>query len=267
MKIGWATDIHLDCVRDEALDVFALSVRSSGADVLLLTGDNSNGLRLHSDLHRLRESVGIPVWFVLGNHDSYYGSISESRAECWRRYDDPERLLYLPRLSHMVVSSDTVLIGDDGWYDGRHGNPNTPLMLNDFNLIEEFAYKSRSERRRVMEMITDASASIVHEKVTNSSTLPGVRRILVATHVAPWKEAAWHEGKVSNKTFLPYFSNRSIGVAIEESSATFRSNGGEVLVLCGHSHSPGVHRLPNIECRTGGAQYGSPRLVDVLDFP
>jgi hypothetical protein len=32
-------------------------------------------------------------------------------------------------------------------------------------------------------------------------------------------------------------------------------------VLCGHTHSPGVVRMmPNFEVRTGGAEYGMPRL-------
>jgi hypothetical protein len=38
-------------------------------------------------------------------------------------------------------------------------------------------------------------------------------------------------------------------------------------VLCGHTHSSGFARiLDNLEVFTGDAQYGEPRLQDVLDF-
>jgi hypothetical protein len=37
-------------------------------------------------------------------------------------------------------------------------------------------------------------------------------------------------------------------------------------LLCGHSHGAGTaHILPNLTCRTGGAEYGEPVVQDVLD--
>lgn len=37
-------------------------------------------------------------------------------------------------------------------------------------------------------------------------------------------------------------------------------------VLCGHTHSPGVFRpAPNILVRTGGAEYGAPRIEDEIE--
>ena len=38
-------------------------------------------------------------------------------------------------------------------------------------------------------------------------------------------------------------------------------------VLCGHTHSPGFAQiLDNLVVRTGGAQYGTPVLQQVLDL-
>jgi len=38
-------------------------------------------------------------------------------------------------------------------------------------------------------------------------------------------------------------------------------------VLCGHSHSSGqVTVLPNLVVKTGGAEYGSPKIQEILDI-
>ena len=83
--------------------------------------------------------------------------------------------------------------------------------------------------------------------------------------VPPFRESWWHEGRISNDDYLPLFACRAVG---DRLAAVMRSHpGSSMLVLCGHTHSPGVAQiLPNLEVRTGGATYGEPALVDVLEI-
>ena len=39
-------------------------------------------------------------------------------------------------------------------------------------------------------------------------------------------------------------------------------------VLCGHTHGRGeTHPLPNLEIRTGAAEYGKPDIEQIFSFP
>ena len=69
---------------------------------------------------------------------------------------------------------------------------------------------------------------------------------------------------LTGDNFLPHFTCAAVG----ETLATFmrRFPKHKMLVLCGHTHSPGTARiLPNLLVRTGGAAYGRPGVVDVID--
>lgn len=75
MRLGWATDIHLDHASPAAWKAFADQVNGADLDQLVITGDISNATRLRADLKQLREFIPWPVYIhvLLGNHD-YYGS-------------------------------------------------------------------------------------------------------------------------------------------------------------------------------------------------
>jgi hypothetical protein len=87
----------------------------------------------------------------------------------------------------------------------------------------------------------------------------------VATHVPPFKEACWHEGRISNDDWLPRFTCKAVGDLLRE--AALQRPDRRIDVLCGHTHGAGVAEiLPNLIVRTGGAEYGRPELQDVLEI-
>lgn len=119
MRLAWLTDIHLDHGPLGDID----------ADGLLVTGDISNSCSLQMHLAELAQRT--PLYFVLGNHDYYGSSITGVRqqvpqwAGSWLHQDGP------------ITLGEWQLVGVDGWGDGRIGNAETPVFLNDFLLIEE----------------------------------------------------------------------------------------------------------------------------------
>jgi hypothetical protein len=98
--------------------------------------------------------------------------------------------------------------------------------------------------------------------VTVPKALERFEHVLFLTHVPPFRDACWHEGKISDDEWLPYFTCKAAGDALVE---VMRARPDRTMtVLCGHTHSPGnAQILPNLKVRTGGATYGSPRVESV----
>jgi Icc-related predicted phosphoesterase len=80
---------------------------------------------------------------------------------------------------------------------------------------------------------------------------------IIATHVPPYEGAAWHEGSPSSPAYQPFFSSPTMGNMIKAAAAEHPEK--TVLVLCGHTHSPGIYRYGNILVLTAGARYGFSR--------
>ena len=89
--------------------------------------------------------------------------------------------------------------------------------------------------------------------------------ILVATHYPPFHDTCWHEGSISNKEWLSWFTCKAMGDMLLASAREHPQR--QILVLCGHTHSPGkVDTLPNLRVWTGRARYGAPKINHVFDF-
>jgi DNA repair protein RadD len=101
-------------------------------------------------------------------------------------------------------------------------------------------------------------------QISLQSVLPHYRKIVVATHVPPFAEACWHDGKMSGPEWLPHFASKATGDALLD--AAKRAPDVEIEVLCGHTHGGGVAQiLPNLLVRTGAAEYGEPGIAGVFD--
>ncbi len=88
------------------------------------------------------------------------------------------------------------------------------------------------------------------------------REILVLSHVPPFREAAWHQGRPSDEDFLPFFACHATGeVLITEAE---RRPECSITVLCGHTHGIGTSQIrPNLVVHTTGAEYGHPQFHDL----
>src|SRR5947208_3548725 len=59
-------------------------------------------------------------------------------------------------------------------------------------------------------------------------------RIIVLTHVPPFREACWYEGQISNDDWLPFFTCKAVGDVILDHAERHPKIRFEV--YCGHTH-------------------------------
>jgi Icc protein len=239
----WATDIHLDHVIDR--DAFYKKIEQC-KNGLLISGDIANGKLLETILDELA-TVGVPIYFVLGNHDFYGISIVEGH-----KIARESKLTFLTQ-SDLIEFDDFTLLGDDGWYDLRNGIPGG-VYLNDFNLIKEL--KNPAIRDFTIQELADKSVERINFKLYNACKIG--KPIVMITHVPPFMENAVYQGKISNSSWQPYFSCRAMGDLLTYQMENFPDV--SLTVLCGHSHGSADNTFDNIRCITGGAQYRNPQL-------
>jgi 3',5'-cyclic AMP phosphodiesterase CpdA len=258
MRIAWATDIHLEFLTPPALTTFCITLARSTAEAFLISGDISQARRLPSHLRILERTVERPVYFVLGNHDFYHGKIAEVREHVREISGISSYLRWLPATGPIGLSADTGLLGHDGWADGRLGDyRHSPVLLNDYRLIEDFVGLDPAARLALLHRLGDEAAAYLRRELP--AALTRWKRLVVLTHVPPFAEAAWHLGRQSDKDWLPHFSCQATGDALLEAAAAHPDR--EIRVLCGHTHSAGeVNLLPNLRVTTGGARYGAPAI-------
>jgi predicted phosphohydrolase len=277
-RLGWMHDIHLDHIRDVDLAALEREVRDARLDGLLLGGDVSTAHRLEDDLRRLASWLDGPLYVVLGNHDYYGSSVAGVRRRMEALHDEGTGIVWLPRAGTVVVGEKTALVGHGGWADGRLGDwDRSEFFLSDYALIEEFkavcpgeeltatgllSAESKRGRLALLNRLGDEAAA--HFRRVLPEAVGSHPSVILLTHVPPFREAAWYEGKISNDDALPHFASRAAGEALRAVMEAHPDR--ELLVLCGHTHGAGEARiLPNLRVVTGGARYGRPGLQDVLE--
>jgi len=255
MRLAWVTDIHLDFLTDEQTDRFFAEIVETGADGVVVTGDIALATTIVGLLRRMGRAVDMPVWFVLGNHDFYGGSIPAVRAAVTELSREGQ-VVWLPAADGVELSPSTALVGHDGWGDARLGNVDgTPVLLTDFVVIAELAGVDRATLTARLRRLGDEAAD--HLARVLPEALESHEHVLVLTHVPPFQEACWHRGGYSDDDWLPYFTCKALGdVLLSEAR---RRPDRQITVLCGHTHSGGeCHPLPNLRVLTGAAEYGHP---------
>ena len=262
MRIVWSTDIHLDFVSQVGFDEFVERLRDAAPDVVLIGGDIAESRNVVEHLGRLDDCLPCPIYFVLGNHDFYHGSIAEVRYNVARFCEQREKLCYLTANQCVEIAGDVGLIGHDGWGDGRAGDyEHSEVMLNDYWLIEELAGLEPGERWTVLKQLGDEAAAAVRRSL--SEALDRYRQVFFLTHPPPFREACWHNGAVSDDQWAPHFTCKAVGDALVEIASQHAE--AELTVLCGHTHSPGEYRpLRHVRVVTGGAEYGFPTVNHVF---
>ncbi|MDX1982778.1 MAG: metallophosphoesterase, partial [Bryobacteraceae bacterium] len=253
VRLAWLTDLHLDFLTPAEQVNFHARVRAAGADALLVGGDISHALRVTRDLMRLQQAVEKPVYFVLGNHDYYGGSIAKVRAAVSRLCSEHQELRWLPELGVVALSASTALIGHDGWGDARIGAVDHAVVLNDEYHIDELKVADRFLLQTKLRALGEQAAA--HIRLVLTEAVAQYREILLLTHVPPFREACWHNGATSGEEWLPRFTCAAVGEVVREIMSSHPDR--DLTVYCGHSHGEGyVEVLPNLRVWTGGAEYG-----------
>jgi 3',5'-cyclic-AMP phosphodiesterase len=262
-RLAWATDIHFEFASVDQIVAFCQTVIATAPDGLLITGDIGQAQSVERYLRALDKALPMPVYFVLGNHDFYNGSIAEVRAAIAELVVSSTHLHWMPDAGVVQVGKETGLVGHDGWADGRCGDYATSrVLLNDYRLIRELSGLSAPERLSVLNALGDEAAA--HFRRVLPEALARFPSVVVLTHVPPFAEAAWYQGRISAPDWLPHFCSHAVGEVLLEVASAHLDR--ELLVLCGHTHGgAGVQVRPNLRVVVGAAEYGQPVTQDVID--
>jgi predicted phosphohydrolase len=240
MHAAWLTDIHLNFLDPPALAAFEDRLQQAAPDAVLLGGDIGEAPNVSIYLRRLAATVPCPVYFVLGNHDFYRGSITGVRHEVAQLCSELPRLVYLTAGGAVELTPHVGLVGHDGWADGRAGSyRQSDVLLNDYFLIGELAWLDSEQRLERLQQLGDEAAA--HIRKVLPMALEQYQQAIVLTHVPPFHEACWHQGRLSDDNWAPHFTCLAMGDALREIAGQLPHR--QITVLCGHTHSPGEARL------------------------
>ena len=262
MKLGWLTDPHLDFAHPPARRALAEELWNCSPDGLVVTGDIGEAPTVLEYLEWLAEMAKCPVYFVLGNHDFYRSSIGKVREMVRAHCETASGLFYLTGASAITLTDRVALVGHDGWGDARVGRVmETPVRLRDFDQIEELKGLEQMKLVERLGALGREAAQTLEKSL--GEALEWHDHVLVASHVPPTEESAWHEGQGSNGDWSPYFVCGAMGEMLQRMAQEHPKR--RITVLCGHTHSAGeVWLQPNLSVRTGKAVYGEPRLQPPL---
>jgi 3',5'-cyclic-AMP phosphodiesterase len=263
MRIAWLTDIHLNFVRPKDRQGLYAVIRATEADALMVTGDWDEAPTLLSTLREWDAALPMPTYFVLGNHDYYHGSFEDTQSRLRQYLEGADSLTWLTQSGVVSLTSDVALIGHDGWADARCGDFfNSSVQIADHILIRELKHLPQHTLYQRLTSLGDAAAQDLEDKLRLA--LQKHTKVLLATHVPPYREACWHEGKISDDNWLPHFSCRAVG---ERLTAVMEEHPqAQLHVYCGHTHGEGFVQIrPNLAVHTGGAEYCYPRVHSVIE--
>lgn len=264
MRIAWLTDIHLNFLGAAKIADFLGQVSDQRPDAVLVGGDIAEAPTLFVYLEKIHDALTCPIYFVLGNHDYYFGSILRIREKLKVFCRDLPRLTWLGDASVVKLTDTVGLVGHDGWADARLGDYERSLvMMHDYHLIEELAGADKATRWPLLREMGDRVAE--HVRGVLPRALAAFPHVFFLTHVPPFREACCYRGQISNDDWLPHFTCFAAGQAMLEIMRAFPER--NLTVLCGHTHGTAECRpLANLRVITGGAEYGAPAIQPMLEL-
>jgi 3',5'-cyclic-AMP phosphodiesterase len=262
VRLVWTTDPHLNHVVASTRQQWFETIASHGPDGIVISGDLSEGDDVVFQLLRLAQVFSVPIYFVLGNHDFYGSSISATRRQVITASRERNHLHYLTDDSAIELMRGVFLVGEDGWGDATAGDyEGSHIRLNDFVLIDDFRLTPTSTWKQ---RLNDLGAESAQRLAAKIAALPvHAQQVLVVTHVPPFCEACWYEGKTTDESWAPFFVCGQVGQVLRQ-QATSRPH-CQFTVLCGHTHHHGTATLAtNLVVHTGSAVYGQPDIEAVV---
>ena len=255
----WGTDLHLDFLKtDDYVRDWAEENFSQYHDAVVLTGDTSLAPLLVHHLKIIRECSGKKVYFVLGNHDAWDGSIEKLRVELENQSLKDEGIVWLGSEQFVPVGNYSALVGHDGWYDALNGDyKNSRFAMNDWFRIREFVNLKCDLVDYCRKLASQSSLHVGN--ACKSAISAGRKNIVVATHFPPFAEACFHKENPTEETVLPWYSSKTMGDTLLKLSKEHPDV--KFTVVCGHTHSyADVSISENLRVVVGGAVYGLPRI-------
>jgi 3',5'-cyclic-AMP phosphodiesterase len=269
MRLVWVTDPHFDCLKLGKTIAFGKMVANSG-DNCVITGDIGHGDSVCSFLYDFQRGFGGDVFFVLGNHDFWKSSFEQVQQDVRQLCKENTKLHWLGD-GDVYHVGDSQLCGVDGWYDYQAGATGERInfIMNDWHLIQELKANFNVYRMGfsapLLEQLKLLGSQSANQARATLKKCDNSKPVLFATHVPPYADAAWHEGKHSDPTHLPFYTNIALGHVLREWAYTNQTS--RLTTICGHTHSPGefVQRDNHI-VYSGESHYGNPQISKVFNL-
>jgi len=278
MKLAWCTDIHQDFLSPARRELFLKDMNDVGADAFLITGDISTARELKDHLTIIATNVTVPIYYVLGNHDYWYGSIEGVQQLVKELEEQFPHLIYLGHRSYVKLTDTAALVGHDAWYDAINGDwKKGSFAMPDWYYIKEFAdagcaeFYARGHYNINYQRVVGTSRALAAryaahiEKGIDEAVAAGFKQIIVATHVPPYPESHWHEGKIGDDHAQPWFTSALFGDVLTSASVKYPDN--VFVSFSGHTHGEyhGQH-AHNLTVHVGGARYGRPEVQTMIEL-
>lgn len=281
-KFAWCSDIHLDNLRrdgrpdEAALIRFSESLIKDDPSGIIITGDISTAAELVYHLSVMERVVERPIYYVLGNHDFWGSSFDAVRTQLREVGKHTQYLRYLTDLPYIPVTTATAVVGHDGWYDARNGDyRGSSFLMYDWYKIQDFLSDMSQKpgpnglpQDTMNAVVTrcrniaDAAARQIADGIKGA--LRYHKSIIIATHVPPFERSHIYGGKIGDKHAQPWYTSRVMGEMILE--AAKQNPSVRFTVLAGHTHGRFDGQIANnVYCHVAGAEYGSPRLADLIE--
>jgi Icc protein len=261
-RLVWSTDLHFDAADRSQYHLFLDLVKANEPDSLLIGGDICNGVSCLAYLANLAKIINKPMYFVLGNHDFYYGSIDAIRKDAQKLQKEVLNVQYLSDFKIISLTEQTALIGHDGWSDAKAGDYfNSEVLLNDYFLIEELKRLNNAERFEKLNSLGKEAADYLSKQLIKA--LETYERVILLTHVPPFEESCLYEGIPAEGNWTPHFVGKATGEVLETIMQEHPNK--QLLVLCGHSHwGQDIQILPNLRVITGHSELGIPNVQGII---
>lgn len=266
-KMIWCSDIHLDhCYDKKYLNDFFEGINYKKPDYLVISGDISQDNSCEMIYHDMSQRIDCEILFVLGNHDYYHGSFSETNKKIFEICENNKNLIWLDKKSIIELTNNTCIVGHIGWADGRSGDyDKSDIELNDYYLISEFKGLNKTRRLELMQAKSDESVEYIKKYLPVA--LEKYNHVYLVTHAPPYKEACYYQGNMSNDDWLPHFTNFALGQVINEIYKEFEEK--KLTVLCGHSHGEASYKpnnTNNFVVYAPEIEYGAPKIASVFEI-
>lgn len=246
----WVTDPHFNFIKakrtEELGAVLAKQYFDAHIKACIISGDIAEAKDVVELLKAFMRGWQMPVYFVLGNHDYYGGSISRVERDIDLLCLEDGRFIWLDRYHDYV--NGIAVVGAGGWYDGVHGDAKgSRVLMSDFQWIDdlkvhfpgakswEWYPESRFPLLEKLQELAPKSVARGEEHLVQACTMG--KDVIFVTHYPPYKEACWHEGKMSDNEWLPWFTCAAMGDMLDRVADAHPDN--LIQVLCGHTHSSG----------------------------
>lgn len=253
-KYLWITDPHCNNLFPWQRYSFMAKLKREEPKGIFLTGDISNGLLLIHDL-KMFAGLGIPCYFVLGNHEYFWSSRVKIHEKVRRLCQEYPLMVWLEEQEEPIRLDDEIcIIGAEGWFDGAQGDPKWLNWKADWWLIKEFRQLSSFKQRLAYaRQLAEESCTKVKRRLQKALD-QDYKTIYLLSHFPQWLELTRDQGTIMERFWLPYNTNIRLGKTIEEVMDGYKKR--RCIALVGHTHSPVYCRVSrNVECQVGEGRY------------